>query len=201
MLGLCRFLSWFRPEHVFTGGSVIMDSHFSWKQQFEVTNVLMLDLFQLLSSPDVNWWTVDYCDVFITLILTAPIHCRAHTADGMLHFSKSDEETNSSTFGWPWMEKFIFGWTTSFIFWHYLWDLVNETALFSGMRRVMSTTPLISSISCTLLRGKVSSTVGWMSWDTCSRYRLMLYHNNNSDPKLAIIVHLWFVSIYFISCN
>ncbi len=27
----------------------------------------MLDLFQLLSSPDVNWWTVDYCDVFIRL--------------------------------------------------------------------------------------------------------------------------------------
>ncbi len=144
----------------------ITDSCFSQKQQVEVKSVLML-----LSSPDVNWWTVDYCDVFITLILTAPIHCRAHIADGMLHFSKSDEETNSSTFGWPGVQKFIFGWTTSFILWHYLWDLVNETALFSGMRRVMSTTPLISSISCTLLRGKVSSTVGWMSWDTCSRYR------------------------------
>ncbi len=53
----------------------------------------MLDLFNLLSSPDDNWWTVDYCDVFIrlsfwrhpftaehtlTLILTAPIHCRAY---------------------------------------------------------------------------------------------------------------------------
>ncbi len=32
-----------------------------------VKNVLMLGLFQLLSSPDVNWWTVDYCDVFIRL--------------------------------------------------------------------------------------------------------------------------------------
>ncbi len=57
-----------------------------------VKNILMLDLFQLLSSPDDNWWTVDYCDVFIrlsfwrhpftaehplTLILTAPIHCRS----------------------------------------------------------------------------------------------------------------------------
>ncbi len=30
--------------------------------------VLMMDLFQLFSSPDVNWWTgVDYCDVFIRL--------------------------------------------------------------------------------------------------------------------------------------
>ncbi len=27
----------------------------------------MLDLFQLLSSPDGNWWTVYYCDVFIRL--------------------------------------------------------------------------------------------------------------------------------------
>ncbi len=32
----------------------IMDSNFSCKQQFVVKNVLMLDLFQLLSSPDVN---------------------------------------------------------------------------------------------------------------------------------------------------
>ncbi len=27
----------------------------------------MLYLFNLLSSPDVNWWTVDYCDVIIRL--------------------------------------------------------------------------------------------------------------------------------------
>ncbi len=26
----------------------------------------MLDVCQVLSSPDVNWWTVDYCDVFIS---------------------------------------------------------------------------------------------------------------------------------------
>ncbi len=35
----------------FTGGSVIMD------YGILVINVLMLDLFQLLSSPDDNWWT------------------------------------------------------------------------------------------------------------------------------------------------
>ncbi len=34
-----------------------MDSYFNLKQRFEVKNILMLDLFQLLSSPDVNWWT------------------------------------------------------------------------------------------------------------------------------------------------
>ncbi len=48
----CRFLSWFRPEHFFTGGSVM-----NYGLIFYVKNVLMLDLFHLLSSPDVNWWT------------------------------------------------------------------------------------------------------------------------------------------------
>ncbi len=63
MLDLCRFLSWFRPEHFFTGGSTIMDRdlNFSWKWWFEVKNILIMDLFltqmQLLSSQDVNWWT------------------------------------------------------------------------------------------------------------------------------------------------
>ncbi len=33
----------------------IMD--FGQKQQFEVKDILMMDLFELLSSPDVNWWT------------------------------------------------------------------------------------------------------------------------------------------------
>ncbi len=37
----------------FTGGSVIMD----YGLIFELKNILMLDLFQLLSSLDVNWWT------------------------------------------------------------------------------------------------------------------------------------------------
>ncbi len=35
----------------------IMDSYFSRKQWFYSKNVLMMDLSQLLSSPDVNWWT------------------------------------------------------------------------------------------------------------------------------------------------
>ncbi len=62
--------------HFFTEGSVIMDYGL-------VKNVLMLDLFQLLSSPDVNWWTgvVWIIVMFLSaLILTAPIHCRASIA-------------------------------------------------------------------------------------------------------------------------
>ncbi len=59
-------------------------------------------------SQDVNWWTgvcgllVDYCDVFISCLDShsdgthslQSIHWWGR--DGMLHFSKSDEETNSS---------------------------------------------------------------------------------------------------------
>ncbi len=73
-----------------------------------LVKTLMLDLCQVLSSPDDNWWTgVDYCEFSssshsdgthslqsihwlsfwrhpftaehpLTLILTAPIHCRSH---------------------------------------------------------------------------------------------------------------------------
>ncbi len=86
--------------HFFTGGSVIMD----YGLIFELKNILMLDLFQLLSSQDVNWWTgvvwiiVMFLSAVWTLILTAPIHCRASIAERLMqtHFSKPDEETNSS---------------------------------------------------------------------------------------------------------
>ncbi len=101
---------------------------FNQKQWFEVKNVLMLDLFQLLSSQDVNWWTgvlwitcgLLFC--FYQLFDShsdgthslQSIHC--WDTDAMLHFSKSDEETNSSTSWmiWRWshfQQSFIFGWT------------------------------------------------------------------------------------------
>ncbi len=49
-----------------------------------------MDLFQLLSSPDVNWWTgvvwiiVMFLSAVWTLILTAPIHCRASIAEQLM---------------------------------------------------------------------------------------------------------------------
>ncbi len=55
-------------------------------------NILMLDLFQLLSSPDVNWWTgvvwiiVMCLSAVWTLILTAPIHCRASIAETLMQW-------------------------------------------------------------------------------------------------------------------
>ncbi len=85
-------------------------------------NITIITLFQLLSSPDVNWWTgVDYCYVFISCLDSHSdgthslqcIHCWA--SDEMLHFSKSDEETNSSTscMAWLWthfQDIFMFVW-------------------------------------------------------------------------------------------
>ncbi len=65
-----------------------------------VKNVLMLDLFQLLSSPDVIWWTGV---VWIIVMFLSDshsdgthslqsIHC--WDTDAETHFYKPDEETN-----------------------------------------------------------------------------------------------------------
>ncbi len=61
-----------------------------------------MDLFQLLSSQDVNWWTgvVWIIVMFLSAVWTHSdgthslqrIHWWA--SDAMLHFSKSDKETN-----------------------------------------------------------------------------------------------------------
>ncbi len=80
--------------------------------------VLMMNLFlaniQLFSSQShelMDWSRVDYCDVFISCLDShsdfthslQSIHWWA--TDVMLHFSKSDEETNSSTswMAWVWV--------------------------------------------------------------------------------------------------
>ncbi len=56
---------------------------------------------------DYLWNIVMFLSAVWTLILTAPIHCRGSI--GELHFSKSNEETNSSTswMAWGWGR----GWT------------------------------------------------------------------------------------------
>ncbi len=63
----------------------------------------MLDLFQLLSSPDVNWWTGVVWIIVMFLSVShsdgthslQSIHC--WDTDAETHFYKPDEETNSST--------------------------------------------------------------------------------------------------------
>ncbi len=98
---------------------------FHWRKRYElwthilVKNILMLDLFQLLSSPDVNWWTGVLWCFYQTLILTAPIHCRASVAETLMQRHKSGEETNSSTsrMTWGWgrfQHTAISGWTINY---------------------------------------------------------------------------------------
>ncbi len=80
--------------------------------------VLMMDLFlinmQLFASQDVNWWTgvmLIICGPWCFYQLMAPIHCREHwwASEAMLNLQiYSDEETNSSTFGWHDSEYFHF---------------------------------------------------------------------------------------------
>ncbi len=116
-----------RQDDFFTGQLWIMDTYFSWNQQFEVRVSywwICLLQTQLLSSPDVNWWTgvvwiiVMFLSAVWTLILTAPIHCRASIAETLMqwHFSKSDEETNSSI-SWMTWEWGHFQHLLNFFFW------------------------------------------------------------------------------------
>ncbi len=85
----------------------IMDSYFSWKQ--------------LVSSPDVKWWTgvvwILWC-FYQTLILTAPIHCRASIAERLMqkHIStiwwRNKLITSLMACGWVnYQQISIFGWT------------------------------------------------------------------------------------------
>ncbi len=78
----------------------------------------MMDLFKLLSQ-DINWWTGV---VWIIVMFLSDshsdgthslqsIHC--WDTDVILHFSKSDEETNSST---SWMSEL----SANFHFWSQL---------------------------------------------------------------------------------
>ncbi len=68
---LHRSSSVYKPKHILAKSNGL-----------KLKNILMLDLFQLLSSQDVNWWTgvvwiiVMFLSAVWTLILTAPIQCR-----------------------------------------------------------------------------------------------------------------------------
>ncbi len=100
----------------FTGGSIIMD----YITGILVKSILIMDLFftnivkmfwlhkMLIDGLEWCGLLVDYCDVFISCLDSHSdgTHSlqRIHqwASDGMLHFSKSDEETNSSTFWMAW---------------------------------------------------------------------------------------------------
>ncbi len=99
-------MCWFRCE---TTG----DACFHWRKcyyvqkwWFELKTIVMMDLFltnmQLLSSQDINCWTVAW------IIVMFGLSRHPFTGDVMLHFYKSDEETNSSTSWMAWGYKSIF---------------------------------------------------------------------------------------------
>ncbi len=80
----------------FNGGSVIMDYIDISARSNNLK--LMMDLFltntQLLASLDVNWWTVDYCDVFIRLSFwrhpfTAETLMQCYISPNLIHSSIS----------------------------------------------------------------------------------------------------------------
>ncbi len=75
-----------------------MDSYFGQKQQFEVKNLLRINLFlrntQLFSSQGINWWTgvmsiacgLLWCFYqLFELILMAPIHCRGSIGEQVIY--------------------------------------------------------------------------------------------------------------------
>ncbi len=95
--------------------------HFSWKQLLEMKNIVHLAAFH---KTLMDWSGVDYCNVFISCLDShsdgthSPQRSHWWASDAMLHFSKSDEETNSSTSCMTWVRvKFqhivISGWTIS----------------------------------------------------------------------------------------
>ncbi len=112
-------------------------SYYELWTQISVKNILMLDLFQLLSSPDVNWWTGVLWIIVMFLSDShsdgthslQSIHC--WDTDAETHFYKSNEETNSSwsqiAWGWAHVQHiFVFGWTIPliWIFWMMSRDVV-----------------------------------------------------------------------------
>ncbi len=92
---------------LFHWGRVIMDYEL---YGILVKIILMLDLFNLLSSPDVNWWTGVLWIIVMFLSDShsdgthslQSIHC--WDTDAETHFYKPDEETNSSwsQMNWGW---------------------------------------------------------------------------------------------------
>ncbi len=77
---------------------------FSWKQQFEVRNALMLDLFLIkqpfIAGQELCGFLVDYCDVFISCLDSHSDGTHSlqrfccWLRDVMLHFSKSVQMKN-----------------------------------------------------------------------------------------------------------
>ncbi len=111
------------------------DALFHWRKSYYgllwthiwVKSILMLDLFHLLSSPDVNWWTGVVWVIVMFLSDShsdgthslQSIHC--WDTDAVIHFYKPDEETNSSwslmNWGWGYFYFQMWIYKSSSMFW------------------------------------------------------------------------------------
>ncbi len=127
-------LSWFRRDHFFTGGSLIMDYGLflissginGWKLKHLNDRFAYTWLLQMLTDGleiIVMFLSDSHSDGTHSL---QSIHC--WDTDAETHFSKSDEETNSSTSWMAWgcvhlQQIFIFGWTAPL--WCYFLDDIS----------------------------------------------------------------------------
>ncbi len=131
----------------------------------------MLGLFNLLYSPDINWWTVDYCDVFIRLSFWRHPFTAEHPLLRHICNLSSDEESNSS---WSWMS---WGWMNLQQIFLLVWSVSFST---SHRRKVMSAkahgvlTLVLCSSECRAVRMWCRS-VSARSSSTTRRFAWLLF--------------------------
>ncbi len=123
---ICGYFSLDSDEMTFSLEKAILwieDSHFSQKQRFKVKRVLMMDLFitniwsfslHMMLIDGLEWCGLLWC---FYQLFGLSFWWHPFTAEdplvSMQHFSKSDEETSSSTsqISVNLQQIFIFGWT------------------------------------------------------------------------------------------
>ncbi len=108
---------------------------FHWRKVL----LLIILAMQLLSSPDVNWWTgvvwiiVMFLSAVWTLILTAPIHCRASIAETLMQRHISTNLMKKQThpdLAWP-EDEHIY---SSFYFWvKYSFNVESSGLMYSWL--------------------------------------------------------------------
>ncbi len=126
VLDLCIFLSWFRRDYLFTGGSVSLDFGVIFYPEANIWFVFIN--MEYLSLPDIKSCTEVVRALFVLLWCFYQLYGLSFwrhpfTAEHPL-LSKwcnttflqtcSDEETNSSWMAWGWVhvqQNVIFGWT------------------------------------------------------------------------------------------
>ncbi len=129
---------------------------------------LFLTNMQLLSSPDVNWWSGVMWIIVMFLSDShsdgthslQSIHC--WDTDAVLHFSKSDEESNSSTscMTWGWEHlHFLANYFHHCPLHMYIWDAHLLPSCSAQSRRWLCP-------SCTWVSPRPG---GWLNWTRCPR--------------------------------